>query len=313
MDLLLLEGNWLEERDLGLPASLDRIWRSVFLAGLGAMARHHGHADLVNALVREALPEGPETEPGGTFFRSAVGLQRVAAELAIDMGEADLARAWIEAYDRWLAWSGSVLGRSEGELLWARYYRLAGNAGLAEERAVKALALAVDPPQPLARLTACRFLGELATEAGHLADAERHLGEALVLANACAAPFERALILLALAELRFAGGAPGGARELLEQVRAICTPLGAAPALARANALEKRCKSVSAAGRRSGLTVREVEVLRLVAEGLTDAEVAARLWISPRTVGQHLRSVYNKLGVSSRTSATRIAVDRNLF
>ena len=53
-------------------------------------------------------------------------------------------------------------------------------------------------------------------------------------------------------------------------------------------------------------------MLRLVAQGLTDAEVGARLSISPRTVGQHLRSVYNKLGVSSRAAATRLAVEHGL-
>src|SRR5690349_7012909 len=62
----------------------------------------------------------------------------------------------------------------------------------------------------------------------------------------------------------------------------------------------------------AGLTAREVEVLRLVAEGLTDAQVAEHLVISLRTVNTHLTSIYNKLGVSSRTAATRFAVERHL-
>ena len=62
----------------------------------------------------------------------------------------------------------------------------------------------------------------------------------------------------------------------------------------------------------AGLTGREVEVLRLVAEGLSNAQVAERLYLSPRTVDQHLRSIYNKLGVSSRTAAARFAVDHGL-
>jgi len=60
------------------------------------------------------------------------------------------------------------------------------------------------------------------------------------------------------------------------------------------------------------LSAREVEVLGLVAEGLTDQEVANRLYLSPRTVGQHLSSVYRKLGVKSRTAATREATERGL-
>ena len=142
MDLLLLEGDWVDERERERLASLDKIWRSEHLAGLSAMARHQGLLDLASELVREGLPDGPGTEPGGVFFRSASGLQRVAAELAIDAGDSDLARAWIEAHDRWLAWSGSVLGQSEAQLLWARYYRSTGDSSSAREHAEAALARA---------------------------------------------------------------------------------------------------------------------------------------------------------------------------
>ena len=62
----------------------------------------------------------------------------------------------------------------------------------------------------------------------------------------------------------------------------------------------------------AGLTAREVEVLRWVALGLTDAQVAEQLIISPRTVTSHLSSIYNKLGVTSRAAATRFAVDHRL-
>ncbi len=62
----------------------------------------------------------------------------------------------------------------------------------------------------------------------------------------------------------------------------------------------------------AGLTAREVEVLRLVAQGLADAQVAEQLVISPRTVNWHLTSIYSKLGVSSRAAATRFAVEYHL-
>jgi predicted ATPase/DNA-binding CsgD family transcriptional regulator len=62
----------------------------------------------------------------------------------------------------------------------------------------------------------------------------------------------------------------------------------------------------------SGLSPRELEVLRLVAEGLTNAQVAERLFLSPRTVNAHLNSIYHKLGVSSRSAATRFAVEYGL-
>jgi predicted ATPase/DNA-binding CsgD family transcriptional regulator len=60
------------------------------------------------------------------------------------------------------------------------------------------------------------------------------------------------------------------------------------------------------------LTARELEVLKLVAEGLSDAEVAERLIVSRRTVHSHLRSIYRKLGVNSRSAATRYVVEREL-
>ncbi len=64
--------------------------------------------------------------------------------------------------------------------------------------------------------------------------------------------------------------------------------------------------------RPAGLSPREVEVLRLVATGLTDAQVAEKLFISLRTVNAHLRSIYAKLGVGSRSAATRYAVEHEL-
>jgi non-specific serine/threonine protein kinase len=63
----------------------------------------------------------------------------------------------------------------------------------------------------------------------------------------------------------------------------------------------------------AGLSSRELEVLRLVAEGLSDPQVAEKLYLSPRTVGHHLRSIYRKLGVSSRAAATKAAVERSLI
>ena len=61
-----------------------------------------------------------------------------------------------------------------------------------------------------------------------------------------------------------------------------------------------------------GLTPRELEVLTLVAEGRTDAEVAETLVLSIRTVNAHLRSIYRKLGVHTRSAATRYAIEHGL-
>jgi DNA-binding CsgD family transcriptional regulator len=60
------------------------------------------------------------------------------------------------------------------------------------------------------------------------------------------------------------------------------------------------------------LTGREVEVLSLVARGLTNEQVAEKLFISPRTVNSHLTSIYAKIGVTSRSGATRYAMENKL-
>jgi predicted ATPase/DNA-binding CsgD family transcriptional regulator len=63
----------------------------------------------------------------------------------------------------------------------------------------------------------------------------------------------------------------------------------------------------------AGLSAREVDVLRLVADGMTNAEVARELFLSPRTVDWHLSSIYRKLGLHSRAEATRFAAEHGLI
>lgn len=61
------------------------------------------------------------------------------------------------------------------------------------------------------------------------------------------------------------------------------------------------------------LTSRELEVLKLIATGLTNREIAGRFGVSTRTVDAHLRSIYAKLQVKSRSAATRYAVEHGLI
>jgi DNA-binding CsgD family transcriptional regulator len=68
-----------------------------------------------------------------------------------------------------------------------------------------------------------------------------------------------------------------------------------------------------AASRSAGLTVRELDVLRLVATGHSDAQVAEQLYLSVRTVNAHLRAIYRKVGVRSRVAASRFAEENGLL
>jgi DNA-binding NarL/FixJ family response regulator len=61
------------------------------------------------------------------------------------------------------------------------------------------------------------------------------------------------------------------------------------------------------------LTQRQVEVLRLVARGMTNAEIADALFLSRRTVHAHLRTIFHRLGVANRSAATRFAIQHGLL
>jgi DNA-binding CsgD family transcriptional regulator len=312
--LLVLTGRWAEvraEAEAVLRAGTASSWGQNFRRFLGELARAQGEPKTAWAQVRAVLPSGPATAPGALALVNALALLRLAAALCLDAGDLPQALAWLAAHDRWLAWSGATIGQAEGHELWARYHLQAGDLATTRAHAERSLAHATKPRQPLALLAAHRFLGELDTAAGRHAAADDHLAAALALADACAAPYERALTLLSIAELRVATGAQDAATAALAETRALLEPLEAKLALARADALAAPA-SAALTAKRFGLTAREAEVLRLVAGGLTDAQVADLLSLSRRTVEQHLRSVYNKLGVENRTAATRLAVERGL-
>jgi ATP/maltotriose-dependent transcriptional regulator MalT len=310
--LLVLEGRWAEARTRWAEETEGPIFRIYATPHVGLFARAQGNREWAWRLVRDLLPDGPATEPGRTLFMPMTQMQRLAVQLALDDGDLPKAREWLEAHGRWLAWSGAVRGRSEGHHGRAAYHRAAGDGARAYEHAERALAHATEPRQPLALLAIHRLIGELDIETGRHEEAAHHLDAALALAEACEAPYERALTLLAIAQLRIATGETQTARTLLEDARTICEPLGAQPALARADALLARLPADPAHAYPAGLSAREVEVLRLVAQGMTDRQVAEQLFLSPRTINQHLRSIYNKLGVSSRAAATHFAVERGI-
>jgi len=97
------------------------------------------------------------------------------------------------------------------------------------------------------------------------------------------------------------------APELLKQQQGLPTPQPAS------SLVFSQGQGPPSASYPAGLTAREVEVLRHAAQGLSYAQIAERLIISARTVDAHLRSIYAKLGVTSRTEATRVAKEHQLL
>jgi DNA-binding CsgD family transcriptional regulator/tetratricopeptide (TPR) repeat protein len=316
LPLLVLDGDWTAARRVAeLAVAMRGGSQHIAVPILATLARDQGEPDKAWALVHQTLAQGPATPPGTTFFMGTLILQRLAAALALDVGDLVTARVWLEANDHLLAWSGATLGVADAQLAWATYYRRAGKRARAEECARRGLALARDPRQPLALLAAKRLLGELAMDSGRLGEAAALLDKSLALADACAAPFERALTLLAQAEAAVLGGRRSAAQGLLDEVRTIGSVLGASLLLTRAAALSSSSARTGRLGTAypAGLSAREAEILRLIAAGLSNDEIGARLSLSLSTVKNHVAHVLTKTECRNRAAAAVFAQREGLI
>ncbi|MFN8541138.1 MAG: AAA family ATPase [Thermomicrobiales bacterium] len=318
LPLLLLEGHWDEAQAVAQEVFARTDWIDMAHAWstMARLAWYQGNRDLAWRLIRERLPDGPATDPGAIPFFQGPTLLRLAATMAADAGDFPLAHDWLATHDRWLAWTGAILGKAEAALTWSVYHRAQGDLTAAWRTAEEGLAHATEPRQPLALIVAHRLLGELATQQRRHESAAAHLDAALALTDACAAPFDRALTLISLAELHVATSGQhlrDEIAELLAEARMIVEPLRAAPTLARIDRLTASLATVAQpTAPHDDLTPREIDVLRLVAQGLSNAQVAEQLYLSPRTVNTHLTAIYGKLGLPSRAAAIRYAIDRGL-
>ena len=224
----------------------------------------------------------------------------------------ELARRWMASHDHWMDWTGAVLGRAEGELLWGGIARQAGDYEAVVVHGHRALELASDPEQPLTLIQANRFLGECTLEMNELELAAQHLLTARELVEECELPYERGLTVLAQAELEHARDDFSTARELLADAKGVLSQLRAEPALERARRLEARLRPAGEDTLPFDLSPRELEILRLVARGMSDKDIAEELFISPHTVIRHVASVRRKLNVDSRTAAATEAVRQGI-
>jgi DNA-binding CsgD family transcriptional regulator len=145
---------------------------------------------------------------------------------------------------------------------------------------------------------------------GHVA--EERFQEALDHHRRARRPFERARTELAYGELLRRARRRVDARAHLEAALDTFENLGAVPWAERAR-LELRASGQAARRRDPStllqLTPQELQVARFVATGLPTREVAAQLFLSPRTVEFHLRNVFAKLGISSRSQLAQFHLD----
>jgi ATP/maltotriose-dependent transcriptional regulator MalT len=157
------------------------------------------------------------------------------------------------------------------------------------------------------RAIAARVAGAVALAEGDAPAALASLRAAGAVWQELEAPYElaRVRVLVGLA-CRMLGDEDGAALEL-DAARGAFDQLGAAPDVARLDELTDPSQPAT-----HGLSARELEVLRLVASGKTNREIAAELVVSEHTVARHVQNIFLKLGVSSRTAATAFAFERQL-
>lgn len=164
-----------------------------------------------------------------------------------------------------------------------------------------------------------RLLGEIATLSGDAAAARAHLDEAEALARREGMRPELARTIAARAELALAEGGPAGAaraRDLLAAALALFDELGMSGEAARARARLHRLAQPAAAPARpslpAGLSEREAEVLRLVAAGKSNRQIAGELFLSEKTVANHLTAIFTKTGSDNRAAAAVFAIRHGL-
>lgn len=310
----ILEGRWAEAR-AAVAATVNveslRAFNARFLAELDRLQGHWSRSWLQ---ISGIMPEGPAIEPGTRLYCNQLHLQETAAELALDEGRLDLASDWIATLQRWRDWSGQVPRRATPALLRARLHEQQGRLDAARHDAQQALELADHPRQPLAIMAARRALGRLEARAGRHQTAEQHLTEALAIAQACGAPYETALVQVEQARLFATTGSVQEAARALTAAANTAWRLEAKPLLDRIAAIEREQNTGLALSRRpAGLSAREMEVLRLAAQGLSDAAIGERLYISRRTVSGHFQTIFNRLDIHSRTAAVAFAYEHGII
>jgi ATP/maltotriose-dependent transcriptional regulator MalT len=190
-------------------------------------------------------------------------------EAAVRAGEVATAHEWLACYEPWAERAGAA---------WARAVALHARALLADEDE----------------------------------ESERLFEAALDMHAQAARPFDRARTELAFGEFLRRARRPREAREHFRAALDRFEALGAELWAERAR-VELRASGQTARRRvvdtRDQLTEQELQIAHFVAQGLSNREVAAQLFLSPRTIAAHLRNIFRKLGISSRTELARLHLE----
>lgn len=256
------------------PAAEDRTWWRYYAARLLLASGKAEEAERYMAPVSPQHPDGAVR-----FERISVMNHTMRARIHLARGRVSQARPWVDAARRYVEATGLDSFRPEVELCQALLLRAEGHRGAAAEAVARSLEAATALGDRWHAIEAGRLLGELTGD-------RARLEAALDLARRCRFPYEEALTLLALGREE--------AHAILERLGVPVEP-EQAPSLA------------------DGLTEREAEIIRLVAQGLKDKEIGEQLFIAVKTVQAHLRNIFNKVGVSNRAALTAYAARKGML
>jgi DNA-binding CsgD family transcriptional regulator len=298
-ELMQLEGAWTHAMEaarqacgqLSAPVRWDTLGSAFYQ--LGELHRLRGEFAEAEECYRRASESGHQPEPGMPLLRLAHGRTEVAAAIlrrALDETQEPPARArLLPAYVEIMIASGDVVSaRAAADELG----QIAEFLDAAYLRAVAASAV-----------------GAVLFAEGDARSALPKLRGAGSAWRALDAPYEVARVQVLIGLACSALGDPETSAMELDGARKVFEQLGAKPDIERLNVLLKRRYGQTPAG----LTVREVEVLRLVASGRTNRAIARELGLSEKTVARHVHNSLTKIGAPSRAAATAYAYENGLI
>jgi len=296
-EILLRDGAWPNANDAAMDA-YERLTRPPPHPAAGNAAylladlhRLRGEYTRAEESYREASRWGRQPQPGLALLRLAQG--------QTDTAEASIRRTLTEATDPAVR---PVQLAAAVEILLA-----AGDLARARNAAAELVEIAADADTSILDAMAAHCTGAVRGAEGNQPGALAALRRAWTLWQRVEAPYEAARARTLLGQACRDAGDEDSALMEFDAATAVFARLGAAPEVTRLEALVRRPPAAPA-----GLTVREVDVLRRVATGRSNREIAADLVLSEATVARHVSNILTKLGVRSRSAATAFAYENGV-
>jgi LuxR family maltose regulon positive regulatory protein len=313
--VLIWRGAWSEaeaelEAATGELATTFPAMAAEGIARLAELRRRQGRVEEAQALL-DRLDAQPLRALGSKLAllgRAALALDRGDATTAIDLAERFL--RGVPAEDR--------LERIDGLELLARAQAAQGDHAHATRSMAELQAITGAIATPSLRAVTSFVEGVMAAANGDYEEARRRFEDAVDLFDGGGAPYEAARSRLELGSALAALGRVDTAAREARTALIILEKIGAVRESDRAAGLLRHLEAAAPehAGdepNTAGLTRRELEILRLVAKGLSDKEAAAGLGLSEHTIHRHISNVLNKLNVPTRAAAVARAAQRGLL